>query len=162
MTSSDTKTTSDKPFLIKPVRTTEADYLLHLSDALMNSLYPAESNHLISPEDVRAKAMVFLGGFCGETCVACVALMPGHKPGYAEVKRLFVADDYRGHGYARQLMHSLDKAARKSHITCLQLETGIYQPASHALYRGLGYHQTAPFGSYKEDPLSVFFEKQLD
>ena len=148
-------------FEIRPVRSSEADHLLHLSDAYMDSLYPVESNHLVSPDKLRREALVFLGGFCGADCLACVALMAGHKPHYAEVKRLFVSDDARGRGYARLLMTELERQAKRLQISCLQLETGIHQPASHALYLSLGYHQIPPFGDYQLDPLSVFFEKQL-
>ena len=148
-------------FEIRPVHNTEADHLLHLSDAYMDSLYPAESNHLVSPDDLRQKALLFLGGFYGGSCIACVAMMAGHRPHYAEVKRLFVSDHARGRGYARLLMAQLETDAMRQQISCLQLETGIYQPASHALYLSLGYHQIPPFGAYQLDPLSVFFEKQL-
>lgn len=30
------------------------------------------------------------------------------------------------------------------------------------LYERFGYHRTGPFGDYKEDPLSLFYEKKLD
>lgn len=148
-------------FRVRPVHSTEADHLLHLSDAYMHSLYPAESNHLVSPDELRQKAIIFLGGFCDQTCVGCVALMAGHKLSHAEVKRLFVTQDARGHGFARKLMEQLESAAVQQHISCLQLETGIHQPASHALYVSMGYQQIPPFGAYQADPLSMFFEKQL-
>ena len=67
-------------FEIRPVHSTVADHLLHLSDAYMDSLYPAESNHLVSPDDLRQKALLFLGGFYGDSCIACVAMMAGHRP----------------------------------------------------------------------------------
>ena len=149
------------PLKIRPLQSSEADHLLHLSDAYMAGLYPAESNHLVSPDDIRRDALVFLGGFCGTDCMACVALMAGHEPHYAEVKRLFVSENARGRGYARLLMAQLETEAKRLKLSCLQLETGIHQPASHALYLSLGYHQIPPFGAYQPDPLSVFFEKHL-
>ena len=154
-------TTPPLPFMIQPVQDTEADHLLSLSDAYMDSLYPPESNHLVSPDSLRQNALVFLGGFIGPDCIACVALMAGHKPHYAEVKRLFILNAYRGRGYAKQMITALEQAARQQEISCLQLETGIYQPASHALYHALGYQKVPPFGDYQTDPLSVFFEKHL-
>jgi putative acetyltransferase len=41
------------------------------------------------------------------------------------------------------------------------LETGVLQPDAIALYRGQGFRDRGPFGSYAPDPLSVFMEKAL-
>ena len=48
---------------LAPVVGAEADHLLVLSDEYMASLYPAESNHLVSSESLRAGDAVFLGAF---------------------------------------------------------------------------------------------------
>ncbi|MEC7208691.1 MAG: GNAT family N-acetyltransferase [Pseudomonadota bacterium] len=152
---------SETVFTIRPMVSDEADYLLALSDAYLAGLYPAESCHLVSPVQLRKSALVFLGAFCDEDCVGCAALMDGHRTGYAEVKRLFVAEAFRGRGCASQLMQGLEDAARRMNLSYLQLETGIYQPASHALYLSLGYRRIPPFGSYSDDPFSLFYEKQL-
>ena len=46
-------------------------------------------------------------------------------------------------------------------VTVARLETGIRQPEALALYERCGYARIAPFGDYREDPLSVFLEKWL-
>jgi hypothetical protein len=41
------------------------------------------------------------------------------------------------------------------------LETGIYQKEAIGLYEQAGFQRIPPFGAYKEDPLSLFFEKRI-
>jgi len=43
----------------------------------------------------------------------------------------------------------------------LRLETGIHQPAALGLYERSGFRLIPPFGEYREDPLSRFYEKRL-
>ena len=48
---------------LSPIRGGEADHLLVLSDEYMASLYPAESNHLVSSESLRTGDAAFIGAF---------------------------------------------------------------------------------------------------
>jgi putative acetyltransferase len=43
----------------------------------------------------------------------------------------------------------------------LRLETGIDNHEALALYERQGFVRRGPFGDYREDPLSVFMEKQF-
>jgi putative acetyltransferase len=43
----------------------------------------------------------------------------------------------------------------------LRLETGIYENEAIGLYEASGFRRVPPFGEYKEDPLSLFFEKPI-
>jgi hypothetical protein len=43
----------------------------------------------------------------------------------------------------------------------LKLETGIHSPAAIRTYESAGYRRCGRFGSYKDDPLSVYMTKQL-
>ena len=67
----------------------------------------------------------------------------------------------RGNGVARLIMKELESHLVKAGIKTARLETGIHQPESLVLYEKCGYTRTQPFGAYKPDPLSVFFEKHL-
>ena len=40
------------------------------------------------------------------------------------------------------------------------LKRASYQPEAIGLYEKLGYRRVGPFGEYKEDPLSLYFEKR--
>ena len=162
----------------------EADHLLVLSDQYMASLYPAESNHLVSSESLRTGDAVFLGAFISSTmslgtenadqpaktnellpcsevgeCIACVATRFYREAGYAEIKRLYVQETYRGRGLSRTLMSAIEAEILAEGIDCARLEMGIHQPEADALYRSLGYRDIQPFGDYLLDPLSQFLEK---
>ena len=172
---------------LAPIVGAQADHLLVLSDEYMASLYPAESNHLVSSESLRAGDAVFLGAFMpsmpsmmssspetveqsvetgvpssrGESgqCVGCVAARFYREAGYAEIKRLYVQEAHRGLGLSRTLMSAIEAEILAQGIDCARLEMGIYQPEADALYRSIGYRDIPPFGDYLVDPLSQFLEK---
>ena len=134
--------------------------LIRQSDALMQSLYPAESNHLVDIEQLaQPRVHVFVAREDGKA-LGCGAFVLG-EAGEAEMKRVFVAPAARGKGVARALMEALEREAAKRGVTLMQLETGIKQPEAIALYRKLGYAERGPFGAYQPDPLSLFMEKRL-
>jgi putative acetyltransferase len=58
-------------------------------------------------------------------------------------------------------MAHLEHGAAEDGVSLLQLETGVRQPEALALYRGLGYVERGPFGTYRPDPLCLFMEKRL-
>jgi putative acetyltransferase len=134
--------------------------LIRQSDALMQSLYPAESNHLVDVESLAAFNVHFLVAREQGRALGCGAFVLG-EAGQAEMKRVFVAPAARGKGIARVLMEALEREAAQLGVTLMQLETGIKQPEAIALYRKFGYAARGPFGTYKSDPLSLFMEKRL-
>ncbi|PTT79992.1 GNAT family N-acetyltransferase [Pelomonas sp. HMWF004] len=141
-----------------------AQALIALSEALMNALYPSESNHFEPAVNLRPPGGAFWGCWLGEQLVACGGVKhhaPADEPAYGEIKRLFVRDSARGRGVARLLMAQLEAELLARGVGLARLETGIYQPEALALYRRLGYTERGPFGSYGLDPLSTFFEKRL-
>ena len=83
------------------------------------------------------------------------------RPGAAEIKRLYVTPEHRGHRYARILMGALERAAWRAGATELVLETGARQPGAIAVYKGIGYAHTAPFGPYAGQADMVFLAKDL-
>jgi len=46
-------------------------------------------------------------------------------------------------------------------VAALRLETGVESHAALNLYTQAGFRKRGPFGDYREDPLSVFMEKEL-
>ena len=133
--------------------------LIRQSDALMQSLYPAESNHLVDIDALAPHVHVFVAREDGRA-IGCGAFVLG-ADGQAEMKRVFVDPAARGKGVARVLMEALEREAAKLGVTLMQIETGIKQPEAIALYRKFGYAERGPFGAYKPDPLSLFMEKRL-
>ncbi len=147
---------------LRPVQGNEADKLLHLSTQYMQSLYPAESNHLVDYEELYADNAIFIGAYLGDKAVGCVAVMfYQHDCEYGEIKRLFVLPEHRDLRLGRDLMAAIEKAAIDAGKQVMRLETGIHQPASIHLYKRLGYVERGPYGDYGEDPLSIFMEKSL-
>ena len=169
---------------LAPIVGAEADHLLVLSDEYMASLYPTESNHLVSSESLRTGDAIFLGAFTSSTmssssetadqpektrgllsdgdvgeCIGCVAARFYREAGYAEIKRLYVQEAYRGRGLSRTLMNAIEAEILAEGVDCARLEMGIYQPEADALYRSIGYRDIPPFGDYLVDPLSQFLEK---
>jgi putative acetyltransferase len=152
-------------FSVAPITADDAGDLFASSDAYVAALYPAESNHLVSAQELSTAPNLLLGAFTQDspsTPIGCVGLLVlGQEPGTAEIKRLFVESASRGQDVATGLMDYLEAEAIARGLVELRLETGIYQEESLGLYLGRGYVTIPPFGHYTEDPMSVFMAKQL-
>ena len=129
-------------------------------DAYCAALYPAESNHLLDIASLMQGDVLFLvARDVDGAAVGCAALV--NRQEYGEVKRMFVDERRRGLGTGRKLLEHLVMFARMSGLSLLRLETGIHQPEAIGLYERLGFERRAPFGDYREDPLSLFMEMRL-
>jgi putative acetyltransferase len=73
---------------------------------------------------------------------------------------MFVVPEARGRGIGRALLTKIEDAWR-CRVETLRLETGIKQDAAIRLYESAGFQHRGPFGSYRDDPHSVFMEKRL-
>jgi putative acetyltransferase len=80
---------------------------------------------------------------------------------YGELKRMYVSTSFRGRGVGRALLQFLETAARAKGCSAFMLETGYLQPEALSLYAKAGYVRCEPFGTYVEDPNSVFMCKQI-
>ena len=138
----------------------EVRSMLARLDAYCAALYPAESNHLMDVASLMQGGALFLvARDVDGSAVGCAALV--NRASYGEVKRMFVDERRRGLGTGGKLLDHLVMFARMSGLSVLRLETGIRQPDAIALYERAGFVRRAPFGEYREDPLSIFMEKQL-
>ncbi|HEY9343900.1 MAG TPA: GNAT family N-acetyltransferase [Inquilinus sp.] len=135
--------------------------LIRQSDALMASLYPAESNHMLDIESLERPEVRFFVARREGRVVGCGALRVGGD-GQAELKRMFVDPATRGLKVGHDLLVRIEDEARGLGVRLIQLETGIHQPEAIGLYRRFGYRDCGPFGGYGPDPLSLFMEKPLD
>jgi putative acetyltransferase len=104
-------------------------------------------------------AAFFLARIEGQP-VGCGAIRP-LEPGVGEVKRMFVVPGARGRGISRLILREIESVAMEMGYGCLRLETGIRQPEAIALYESAGYRRVPPYGYYRDDPLSVCFEKLI-
>lgn len=124
------------------------------------SLYPAESNHFLSIDELRADNIRFaVARDADGVAIATGAL--ALNDGWAELKRMWVVPAARGKGLSRAVLAELESSARAAGITLLRLETGIANHEALGLYERTGFVRIGPFGEYRPDPLSVFMEKRL-
>lgn len=79
----------------------------------------------------------------------------------AEVKRVFVKEEYRNKGIANELMELLENAAREQGYRYLILESGKPLVAAMALYRKIGYKVISNYGQYRDMPDSICMKKEL-
>ena len=121
--------------------------------------YPAESRHAFSVEKLIRESVAFFVASFDEQIAACggVKLFAD----YGEVKRMYVRPAFRGKGLGKAILNQLADYARAHDVNLLRLETGIYQVEAISLYERWGFARRGPFGSYKNDPNTVYFEKRL-
>lgn len=84
-----------------------------------------------------------------------------HDDECAEVKRVFIKQEYRGKGVSNKLMELLENAAREQGYRCLVLESGEPLVAAMALYRKIGYEIISNYGPYKDMLDSICMKKEL-
>ncbi|MFF5566910.1 GNAT family N-acetyltransferase [Streptomyces sp. NPDC012623] len=85
----------------------------------------------------------------------------GYARGDAELKRMFVVPEARGRGLSRRILAALEQSAREAGRMRMVLETGDLLAEAVALYVSSGYVPTDAFGTYRDDPESIFFAKVL-
>jgi putative acetyltransferase len=153
--------------LVTPLSSADCEHLVLESERYLATLYPPSSIYTVPATELDKEGNVLLGAFRAEAhhaggAIGCVGYMTtAAEPDVAEIKRLFVSPGFRHLGVATQLMDALEERAVMEGIRVLRLETGVHQHESLGLYFARGYTQRPPFGSYLDDPYSVFLEKLL-
>jgi putative acetyltransferase len=140
--------------------TADAQALIAELEGELAPFYPSESRHGYSVERLRAESVAFFLIREDGVPAGCGGIqLVGTK--YAEVKRMYVRPQFRGLGLARRMLNHLADYAQRHGVHILRLETGIHQRDAIRLYEGMGFQRIPPFGEYKEDPLSRFYEKHV-
>lgn len=85
-----------------------------------------------------------------------------HRPGVVEVKRVYVAPEFRRRHLARLLMSALEDSAAAAGARAVVLNSGDRQPEALALYADLGYTSAPGYGRYADAPGAVFLGKRLE
>lgn len=148
--------------IITPERPDTADAILLITEleSQLDPLYPRESRHGLSVEQLLAQDVAFfLLRANGEPAGCGGVKLFGSD--YGEVKRMYVRPRYRGSGFAKMILERLAGHARTQGVVLLRLETGIHQHEAIGLYERAGFTRIPPFGDYWDDPLSLFYEKPL-
>lgn len=79
----------------------------------------------------------------------------------AEIKRVFVREQYRKSGIGRKLLTMLEADVRQKGYKYLILETGKLLTAAMKLYHSLGFENFPNYGAYADMPNSVCMKKTL-
>jgi putative acetyltransferase len=132
----------------------------HLAN--MHALSPPEFVHALDISRLKVPEITFWTAWSGGVLMGCGALK-ALTPRHGEVKSMRTPAARRGHGAARALMAHIVTVARGRRYERLSLETGSHQAflPAQALYASFGFARCGPFGSYGEDPHSVFMSLRL-
>jgi putative acetyltransferase len=133
--------------------------LLDALDRYLGELYAPEANHILSIEELVAPDVSFFAAWQGDRIVGTGAVR--RLPGYGEIKRMFVDPVLRGQRLGSRLVATLEDAMRAQGLRLARLETGEAQREAVRLYERCGYRRCHVFGSYPDNGLSLFYEKQL-
>lgn len=133
--------------------------LINGSEAALRAVYTADECFTFTADELLGDKVSFFVARKIGNAMGCVALV--NAAAYGEVKRLYVPDHARGLGIAKILMAHLEEQARIQGLQSVKLETGNKLAAAVTLYKSLGYSICGKFGSYEDDPVSLFMEKAL-
>jgi putative acetyltransferase len=150
------------PTVIAAERPDSADAMELIAelDAYLIPLYPPASHHGFSVDKLLQEGVAFFVMRHERLAAGCGGIkLFGTE--YGEVKRMYVRPQFRGLGLGKRMLNHLAAYALCQDVEVLRLETGIYQLEAIGLYERFGFQRIPPFGTYKEDPLSMFFEKRI-
>ena len=140
--------------------TEAAQELIAELEAYLEPLYPSESRHGYSVEKLLREGVAFFVIRCDGVPAGCGGIQL-FGADYGELKRMYVRPAFRGQGLAKRMLEHLADHARAHGVEILRLETGIYQGEAVGLYERMGFTLIPPFGAYRDDPLSRFYEKRV-
>jgi putative acetyltransferase len=144
--------------LFEYMATTQADNGLPVPDSIA-TLPTSLRRECEQPERSYAYPGVLFVACLADEVVGCVGLTPiPSLPGTVEVKRLYVRAPHRRSGIARALMTTAHEHAARVGFGRVVLDVMPSRTEAIALYRRLGYTDTAPYADwplvYLERPLS--------
>ena len=139
--------------------TEDAGALITELEAHLAPFYPSESRHGYSVEKLINNGVAFFVIRIDGTPAGCGGVQL-FGTDYGEIKRMYIRPQFRGLGLAKLMLEHLADYARGRGVNILRLETGIHQHEAIGLYERAGFEVIPPFGEYKPDPLSRFYEKR--
>lgn len=128
----------------------------------MHATSPPESVHALDLSGLKAPDVTFWSAWVDGQLAGCGALRE-LDPTHGEVKSMRTAPGFLRRGVAAAMLTEIVATARARRYARLSLETGStpdFAPALR-LYERFGFVPTGPFGSYVEDPFSVFLTLEL-
>ncbi|MHC9082015.1 GNAT family N-acetyltransferase [Bacillus altitudinis] len=132
----------------------------HLEEMKKHS--PPESIHALSLDDLKKQDVTVWSARDGEVLLGCGAIKELSSE-HGELKSMRTAAAHMRKGVAKHLLTHLLQEAKRRGYKRVSLETGaiaFFEPA-RKLYESFGFQYCPPFGSYQEDPNSLFMTKEL-
>jgi putative acetyltransferase len=132
----------------------------HIQD--MRRISPPESKHAFDANSLRIPDISFFVARADGELLGCGALLD-LGGGIGEIKSMRTSRLHLRRGVAAAILTEIIATARGREIARLCLETGAqndFAPA-RSLYSRFGFTECGPFGTYTEDPNSVFMELDL-
>ncbi|GEM_PF-480337 len=80
----------------------------------------------------------------------------------AEIKRIFVRSEFRGHHYSELILEELTVLAMKNDYQRLILETGEFLASSVQIYQNMGFYIIPNYPPYEKMNESLCMERRLD
>lgn len=108
------------------------------------------------PENMHALVVAYEGG----TPIACGAWKAVDEE-TAEIKRIYVREEFRRRGVAGAIIRTLEESAAGSGRNKLILETAVDTTGSHQLYLSLGYQLRGYYGSPAGADHCMCFHKEI-
>jgi len=129
----------------------------------MQAQTPPESVHALDISAYKSSDVKLWTAWSDDQLMGCGALKDlGDDHG--EIKSMRTKDEYLRQGVADAILNEIIAHAKRSGTQRLSLETGAtkYFMAAHKFYQRRGFKESAPFGSYKYDPHSLFLTLNLN
>ena len=125
---------------------------------------PAESRHALPTSRLQeSHVRLWVAHHGPDREIVGTAALAALEPGQEELKSMRTSPLRRGQGVATRMLEHLLDDARSRGVRQVRLETGsmdFFAPA-RAFYAKAGFVECPPFGTYREDPNSVFMVKDL-
>jgi GNAT superfamily N-acetyltransferase len=122
--------------------------------------YGGPDEAVVDPAEFLPPAGLFLVAEVDGVAVGCGAWRAVEQD-VAEIKRVYVAPDFRRRGLAQLIVAELERSSAGAGHRSVVLNTGDRQPEALALYAALGYRPVAGYGIYACSPGAVFLGKDL-
>ncbi|MEO6496781.1 MAG: GNAT family N-acetyltransferase [Solirubrobacteraceae bacterium] len=141
-----------------PARELLAAMVAEVSELYEGAIDQGPATPSATPADFSPPGGICLVGYDGDRAV-CVGAVKRLDPRCAEIKRMYVVSDARGHGVAKLLLAALEDAARRLGYRRARLDTGRLQPHALRLYEDAGYEE---IDDYNDNPFASWWgEREL-
>ncbi|MFF7244944.1 GNAT family N-acetyltransferase [Embleya sp. NPDC008237] len=159
---------ADGPNALADVRLVPRPYTHPDTQILLYALYSeqvglygfADHPDTTEPRDLEPPEGLFVLAYSGHAPVGCGGwrTMPGRA---AEIKRLYVSPEQRGHGHGRRLLGTLEHTAAQAGARRLVVETGSRNMRALALFAGAGYTLRDPYVDGRDPTITRAMTKPL-